>query len=712
MSRRAPPLGAPGQRGERRDRNDVQDWLFKRGRRERVVDWLGLDSRIDSTLAETWARLRDVWNAGTSFFARFRLTGWKRLLNEAASEGLTLGAGGFVVMFALAIPAFHEFDEGKFLTGQFAVKFLDQNGNEIGKRGILHNDAVPLDDIPDPLVKATLATEDRRFFEHWGIDVFGTVRALVTNLQANEVVQGGSSITQQVAKNLFLSSERSLHRKIKEAFLALLLESRFTKRDILKLYFDRAYMGGGAFGVEAASQSTTSASRCAQINLAEAALLAGLFKAPTKYAPHVNLPASRARTNEVLNNLVEAGFYTAGQVHWARMHPAKTIENRNPNSPDWFLDWAFEEVQRIAAGNEPVRADGAHDRSTSTCRRRPTRRSPRRSRQYRGNRITSGAIVLMETDGAVRALTGGPDYGESQFNRATHARRQPGSSFKIYVYAAALENGYTPTTVGARRLALVRPLASAELRRQPRRRRAHAAVDGARQVDEYGRGRALVRRRSRQGHRDDAPRRHHRHPQDLLDGARRLRHQPASSTPAASPPSPTAASSPGRTPSSTSSTPRAISSTAAIATSRKPPQVVERKVAEGLNWMMQKVVTDGTGQRAALDFTNVVGKTGTSTGPKDVWFVGATGKYVGTVWLGNDDNRPMSGGTTGGVFATPVWHSFMSVVHTDMNIPTIPGLRAASGAGRRAAAHRRTEAPKARRPPRRPSARTSQPHVR
>ncbi len=234
--------------------NDVQDWLFKRGRRERVIDWLGLDSRIDSTLAETWAWFRDFWNAGTSFFARFRLSGWKRLLNEAASEGLTLGAGGFVVMFALAIPAFQEFNEGKFLTGQFAVKFLDQNGNEIGKRGILHNDAVPLDDIPDAMVKAALATEDRRFFEHWGIDVFGTFRALATNLQANEVVQGGSSITQQVAKNLFLSSERSLQRKIKEAFLALLLESRFTKREILKFYFDRAYMGGGAFGVEAASQ--------------------------------------------------------------------------------------------------------------------------------------------------------------------------------------------------------------------------------------------------------------------------------------------------------------------------------------------------------------------------------------------------------------------------------------------------------------------------
>ena len=259
------------------------------------------------------------------------------------------------------------------------------------------------------------------------------------------MVQGGSSITQQVAKNLFLSSERSLQRKIKEAFLALLLESRFSKREILKLYFDRAYMGGGAFGVEAASQYYFGKS-VRQIKLAESALLAGLFKAPTKFAPHVNLPASRARTNEVLNNLVEAGYYTSGQVHWARLHPAKIVENRNPNSPDWFLDWAFEEVQRIAAGRGQYVLT-ARTTVDLTMQKATDEALTSALQQYRGNRITSGAIVLMETDGAVRALTGGPDYGESQFNRATHAKRQPGSSFKVYVYATALENGYTPTTM-------------------------------------------------------------------------------------------------------------------------------------------------------------------------------------------------------------------------------------------------------------------------
>ena len=422
----------------------VHDWFSNR-HRDQLVNWLGLDSKIDSTLAETWAAMRDYWNAGTSYFARFRLTGWKRLANEFLSEGLTLGMGGLVVMFGLAIPALREFDEAKFQSGQYAVKFLDQNGNEIGRRGILLNDSVPLDEIPDSLIKATLATEDRRFFEHWGIDVIGTARALFTNLQANEVVQGGSSITQQVAKNLFLSSERSMQRKIKEAFLALLLESRLSKREILKLYFDRAYMGGGAFGVEAASQYYFGKS-VRQINLAESALLAGLFKAPTKFAPHVNLPASRARTNDVLNNLVESGFYTSGQVHNARVNPAKIIETRNPNSPDWFLDWAFEEVQRIAAGR------GQHVLTARTTIDLNMQKATDEAlttalKEYRGNHITSGAIVLLETDGAVKALTGGPDYGESQFNRATHAKRQPGSSFKVYVYTTALENGYTPTTM-------------------------------------------------------------------------------------------------------------------------------------------------------------------------------------------------------------------------------------------------------------------------
>ena len=222
-----------------------------------------------------------------------------------------------------------------------------------------HNDAVPLEDLPDHLIKATLATEDRRFFEHFGVDFLGTARALVENARANEVVQGGSTLTQQLAKNLFLSAERSIQRKVKEAYLAFLLESRFTKREILKLYLDRAYMGGGAFGVEAASQFYFGKS-ARELTLAESALLAGLFKAPSKYAPHINLPAARARTNEVLNNMVEAGYMSAGQVHAARLNPAKIIDDAARLQPRL--------VPRLGVRGDParrrrtrlLRADRAH----------------------------------------------------------------------------------------------------------------------------------------------------------------------------------------------------------------------------------------------------------------------------------------------------------------------------------------------------------------
>ena len=657
--------------GANRQIDALNDWFHKRGGRDRIIDWLGIDSKINSVLVDTWAAIKDGWNAGSSFFARFQLTGWRRLFNELLSEGVTLATGGFIVMYALALPALLEFDESKFQTGQFAVKFLDANGNELGKRGILHNDAVPLNEIPDYLIKATLATEDRRFFEHYGIDVPGTFRALLTNIQANDVVQGGSTLTQQLAKNLFLSSERSFQRKIKELFLSFLLESRFTKQQILKLYFDRAYMGGGAVGVEAASQYYFGKS-VRDINMAEAAMLAGLFKAPTKYAPHVNLPASRARTNEVLDNLVEAGFYTSGQVHNARMNPAHAIDHTNSTSPDWFLDWAFDEVQRLAQGKGQYVLTARTTVDLSLQRKADEALRSAIAKDGRAMRFSSGAMVVTETDGAVRAIVGGLDYGDSQFNRATKARRQPGSSFKVYVYATALENGYRPQTPvrdasrscgnwhpqnyggghgsGARIPlwnALARSLntVAAEL---------SFAVGREKVIDMTKRlGIAGVRKTCSMA---------------LGDGGITLiEHAGGLATFANG----------GKL-----ARPYGILD---ITTSRgdllysrdrdepPAPQVVSRQVAEQMNQMLYRVVEEGTGQAAALDFTRVAGKTGTSTGPKDAWFVGFTGKYVGVVWIGNDDNRPM-GQVTGGHQAAPIWHNFMAVAHTDMNIPTIPGL--------------------------------------
>jgi penicillin-binding protein 1A len=652
----------------------VHDWFFRHGGRKRVVDWLGLDAWIDSSLAETWQSLADRWNGITTFFARFRLTGWKRLANEFASEGLTIGAGGLFVMYLLALPALTEFDESKILTGKYSVKFLDRNGAEIGQRGIHHDDAIPLEDLPDSLIKATLATEDRRFFEHFGVDILGTLRALVANAQANEVVQGGSTLTQQLAKNLFLSSERSLQRKIKEAFLAFLLESRYTKREILKLYLDRAYLGGGAFGVEAASQFYFGKS-AKDLQLAESALLAGLFKAPSKFAPHINLPAARARTNDVLTNLVEAGYMSPGQVLAARLNPAKIIETRRAYSPDWFLDWAFEEIQRVAEGRgyyvltarttiDPTMQQQAQDALEAALRPTMTKR---------GDPFT-GAMVTMEPDGAVRALIGGLDYGESQFNRATHAHRQPGSSFKLYVYATAFENGYGPKSI-------VRDYGGQCGNWAPKNYSGGVSGRSLTAIDAFkvSLNVPAVDLSLRVGR------------EKVLEMTQRLGVTGVKKTCSM------ALGDTGITPLEHTSAyavfahggklskPYAIldifnsKGEQIYAHDRdepEAPQVLSTKVVEGMNQMMQAVVQEGTAKKAQLDFTYSVGKTGTSTSYRDAWFIGFTGALVTGVWIGHDDFKPMNynGGVTGGSLPAQAWHNFMSVAHASRNIPPIMGI--------------------------------------
>ena len=652
----------------------MSDWFFRQGGKQRRIDWLGIDAWVDSTAAAVWDGTKDVYNGLSSYFARFRLTGWTRLGNELVSEGLTLGAGGLVVLYMLALPALNDIEDGKVLvTGKYSVKFLDIDGNEIGKRGINQNDAVPLEEIPDHMIKATLATEDRRFYEHFGVDVLGTARALMENLKAGETVQGGSTLTQQLAKNLFLTSERSLQRKIKEVFFAFWLESRMTKRDILKLYLDRAYMGGGAFGVEAASQFYFGKS-VREITIAEAAMLAGLYKAPTKYAPHVNLPLSRARTNEVLSNLVEAGFYTEGQVHQSRLYPAQTVEAKESESPDWFLDWAFDEVQKLMEGKGQYVLTARLTVDLKLQRHAEETLATTIRQKGRAHRFDSGAIVVMEPDGMVRAIAGGPDYGESQFNRATAARRQPGSSFKIYVYAAAMERlGFTPErpvrdysrwcgnwhpqnyggshgSGGSMPLwmAFARSLntTAAELSFLVERKNVieltqRVGIRGIRPTCSMALGDYGI-----------TPLEHTGGTAVFLNGGKRARPYGVLEI---------------------------TNSKGELVYSRErdepePPQIVPARVAQNMNLIMHRVVTDGTGKGAALDFTHVVGKTGTSTGPRDAWFVGGTGKYVASVWLGNDDNRPMAHGTTGGGVAAEAFHRLMVTGHGTNRIGQIPGL--------------------------------------
>ncbi len=413
---------------------------------------LDVDARIDSTLFSSAKGLRELYERYSTFMDRFYVGRWKRwVFIEPMSEAATVGLGGLVLMLALAIPAFRETSDDDWLKkSDLAVSFLDRYGTPIGSRGIKHNDSIPLEDFPDNLIKATLATEDRRFYDHFGIDLAGTTRALVTNAQAGGVRQGGSSITQQLAKNLFLNNERTIERKVKEAFLAIWLETRLTKNEILKLYLDRAYMGGGTFGVDGAAHFYFNKS-ARDVNLQESAMLAGLFKAPTKYAPHINLPAARARANVVLDNLVDAGFMTEGQVFGARRNPANAVDRRDENSPNYYLDWAFDEMRRLVdtfPKSYTERVFVVRTAMDTNVQRAAEAAVENQLRQFgRDYHATQAAAVLADLDGGVRAMVGGRDYGASQFNRAADAYRQPGSSFKPYVYATALMNGFKPTSI-------------------------------------------------------------------------------------------------------------------------------------------------------------------------------------------------------------------------------------------------------------------------
>jgi penicillin-binding protein 1A len=643
---------------------------------------LDVDARVDSAVFRTGAWVREYYERFSTFMDRFHAAGWRRLVVEIFSEGATLGTGGLVVLLALAIPAFRETSDDDWLKkSELAVTFLDRYGNEVGSRGIRHNDSIPLDQFPDHLIKAVLATEDRRFYEHFGIDIAGTARAFTANARAGGVVQGGSSITQQLAKNLFLNNERTLERKIKEAFLAMWLETRLSKNEILKLYLDRAYMGGGTFGVDAAAQYYFGKS-ARDVNLAEAAMLAGLFKAPTRFAPHVNLPAARARANVVLDNLVDAGFMSEGQVFGARRNPATSIDRRDDHAPNYYLDYAFDEMKKLVDTFPKSMTERVFVVRTALdvgLQRQAESATENSLRQYGHEyHASQSASVVIDVDGGVRAMVGGRDYGQSQFNRATDALRQPGSSFKPYVYATALAHGMKPTSIvvdspvcignwcphnysggygGSMTLtqALIRSINTIAVKLSI------FIGDG-----NPKRGRAEIVKTARaMGLRTPLP-----DTPSLPIGADEVTVVDHVGAYATFPNLGKAV------------TPHSVLEVRTGAgepvwrwdrDGKKPRQVMRPDVAQNMIFMMNKVVEEGTGRRAQLDGIKAAGKTGTTNAYRDAWFMGYTGNFVCGVWFGNDDYSPTNR-MTGGSLPAMTWHEIMAYAHQGLEIKPLPGL--------------------------------------
>ena len=636
--------------------------------------FLRVDSWIDSTVWNAGFKLSQWWEDTTIFFRRFRVTGWKKVVFEVLGEAMNWGTVGSVLMLALALPAFEETKGNWRAQSDFAVTFLDRYGNEIGHRGIIHEDSVPIDELPDHLIKAVLATEDRRFFDHWGIDFLGLARAMTENARAGGVVQGGSTLTQQLAKNLFLTNERTIERKIKEAFLAVWLECNLSKKEILRLYLDRAYMGGGTFGAAAAAQFYFGKS-ITDVSLAESAMLAGLFKAPARYAPHVNLPAARGRANEVLSNLVQGGLMTEGQVIAARLTPATVIDRAQVKAPDFFLDWAFDEVQRIA---RPFAQHSLIVRTTIDMGLQNAAEDSVESslRQYGESfHVKQGALVMIENGGALRAMVGGRDYGESQFNRATRALRQPGSSFKVYTYAAAMEKGMTPETVVvdapitwrgwspqnygrsyAGRITILTAIAKSINTIPVRLAKDKLGTDLiAQTAKNMGIETPLRTDKTMPLGTSEVT---------VLDQATAYAVFPA-----------------GGMQSRRHGISQILNYDGDILYDfgrDEPParRVLSETANTSMNSMLTQIPIIGTARKAALDNGIVVGgKTGTTQAYRDAWFVGFTGDYTTAVWFGNDDYTSTDN-MTGGSLPAMTFKRLMDYAEQGIEHRAIPGVTA------------------------------------
>ncbi|WP_092424614.1 transglycosylase domain-containing protein [Devosia crocina] len=653
----------------------MQDPFYsKQKRQKRAGGMLAADAWLDSSLYEFWQALGRWYTRFQDFMSRFHVTGIKRFFVEILSDAFTFGAIGAVLVTALAMPAFNIIDRGAFNKAEdYSIVFLDRFGTEIGRRGIRSDDSVALDQMPDFLIKATLATEDRRFYEHFGIDIIGTLRALMTNASGNSSLHGGSSLTQQLAKQLFLSSERTIERKIVEAFLAVWLEWNYSKDEILKLYLDRAYMGGGNFGVTAAADYYFG-KRIQDINLAEAAMLAGLYKAPGRWAPHVDLAAARGRANVVLSNLVASGFLTEGQVTAARRHPASPIDRTaDVNSPNYFLDWAFEEAKLLidqtgAPGNnftvrttiDTTLQQYAEEAVVSVVREQ--------GEQFR---VTQAAMVVTDTKGAIRAMVGGTDYGKSQFNRAIVSTRQPGSAYKVFVYAEAFEQlGLKPSDP-----ITDRPVCIGDWCPQNYGRSYKGTVSlqsaFAQSLNtvpvtlSIKTGREPIAELShRMGLRADYP-----VTRSLALGVASVSVLDMTSSYAVF------ANHGYKTPAFGIT--RMTTLTGQPVWEYDPEANRERVLSEQtvayMNQMMYGVTQSGTGTRARIEGVPTLGKTGTTTSYRDAWFAGFTGNYVAAVWFGNDDYRPTNN-LTGGSLPTIAWQKFMAYAHTNIPIASVYGI--------------------------------------
>ncbi len=605
------------------------------------------------------SRAKAPRRAKRGFFSLFGLVKWGLILLLWAM----VGVAGLVGYEASKLPPMQTLMVPKRPP---TVMILAADGKPLATRGDMGGAAVPLKALPAYLPQAFVAIEDRRFFDHFGLDPLGLGRAMAANLVSRRVRQGGSTLTQQLAKNLFLTQERTFSRKIQELVLALWLEKKFSKNEILDLYLNRVYFGNGAYGVEAAAQRYFNKS-ARNVTLSEAAMLAGLVNAPSRLAPTRNLKAAQDRANLVLAAMREQGLITEDMAKTAMARPATLAKPSTPDSIGYVADWVMDQLDSYVgtlSGDVYVRT------TIDPLLQQTAQASLTDSLNKQGAKfgVQQGAVVSLDTDGAVKALVGGRSYEDSQYNRAVTARRQPGSSFKPFVYLTALEKGLTPETV--------REDGPIQLKGWKPENASHQYYGPVtlQQALSMSLNTVSVRLALEVGPKAIVATAHRLGITSTLDPntSIALGTSEVSVLELASAYVPFANGGIGVIPYVIDGVKTADGKVLYDRSASGPGRVIAPEYVGMMNHMLEQTLITGTGRRAELPGWDAAGKTGTSQDYRDAWFVGYTAHYVTAVWLGNDDSSPTKK-ASGANLPAEIWSRYMKVAHKDLPPTDLPG---------------------------------------
>lgn len=595
--------------------------------------------------------------------------GLRRVLIRAAYWSAVLGVWacvavvGLVVYVGAHLPPIQNLEIPKRPP---TIEIVGMDGSPIATRGEMGGANIPLKELPPYLPKAFIAIEDRRFYSHYGVDPVGIARAFATNIMRRGVSQGGSTLTQQLAKNLFLTQERTFHRKLQELELALWLEHKHSKAEILELYLNRVYFGSGAYGVEAAAQKYFGKS-AKVVTVAEAAMLAGLVKSPSRLAPNRNPDGAAQRARTVLAAMGEAGFISPNQMQVSIDRPAFAVRPAGAGTLNYVADWIGEVLDDLVGQiDQNIVVETSIDPKLQNVAEAAII-DELAAKSVKFN-VTQGALVAMTPDGWVRAMIGGRNYADSQFNRAVTAKRQPGSAFKPFVYLTALEAGLTPDTI--------RQDAPLDVKGWKPENYTHEYFGAVTLTQSLAMSlnTVAVRLGLEVGPKNVVRTAHRLGIASKLDAnaSIALGTSEVSLTELVSAYAPFANGGSAVTPRVVSRIRTSGGKVLYMRPSDPPSQVVDPRYVAMMNAMMQETLLSGTARKAEIPGWPAAGKTGTSQDFRDAWFIGYTSNLVAGVWLGNDDNSPTKKATGGGL-PVEIWSRFMKVAHQGVPVAGLPG---------------------------------------